>query len=97
LDPRRLELEITESVLILGDETAKKAIDGIVGLGCRLALDDFGQGYSNFGYLTGFPFGKVKLDKAFIDNIERRPNHRAIIKAVRHADRVNPPAASMAP
>ena len=58
-------------------------MDEIVGLGCGLALDDFGQGYATFGCLTNFPFKKVKLDKAFIDHIESRQDHRAIIKAVR--------------
>ncbi len=82
LDPRRLELEITESLLISGDEMTKKIVDGIIGLGCSLSLDDFGTGYSTFGYLTRYPFKKVKLDKGFIDHIETRPDHRAILKAV---------------
>lgn len=82
LDPRRLELEITESLLISGDDMTRKIVDGIIGLGCSLSLDDFGTGYSTFGYLTRYPFRKVKLDKGFIDHIETRSDHRAILKAV---------------
>lgn len=83
LDPRRLELEITENLVISSDDATKKAVDTIIGFGCSLALDDFGRGYSTFGYLISFPFRKVKLDKAFIDSIESRAEHRAIIGAVR--------------
>ncbi len=82
LDPRRLELEITENLLISSDELTKAAVEAIVGMGCSLALDDFGQGYSTFGYLINFPFRKVKLDRAFIDLIETRREHRAIIGAI---------------
>ncbi len=82
LDPRRLELEITENLLISSDDATKKAVETITGLGCSLALDDFGRGYSTFGYLISFPFRKVKIDRAFIDSIERKAEHRAIIGAV---------------
>jgi diguanylate cyclase (GGDEF)-like protein len=82
LDPRRLELEITENLLFSSDAATKAAVESIVAMGCSLALDDFGRGYSTFGYLTSFPFRKVKLDKDFIDSIETRPEHRAIIGAI---------------
>jgi diguanylate cyclase (GGDEF)-like protein len=82
LDPSRLELEITETLLISSDDATKKTIDAIIALGCSVALDDFGRGYSTFGYLVGFPFKKVKLDKTFIDHIENRAEHRAIIGAI---------------
>ncbi len=82
LDPRRLELEITENLLISSDAATKKAVETIVGFGCSLALDDFGRGYSTFGYLISFPFKKVKLDRSFIDAIESKAEHRAIIGAV---------------
>ncbi len=83
LDPRRLELEITENLLISGDDKTKQTVNDMIALGCSLALDDFGRGYSTFSYLVSFPFRKVKLDKAFIDGIETRVEHRAIIGAVR--------------
>ena len=83
LDPCRLELEITETLLISGDEKTKQTVSDMIALGCSLALDDFGRGYSTFSYLVSFPFKKVKLDKAFIDCIETRSDHRAIIGAVR--------------
>jgi diguanylate cyclase (GGDEF)-like protein len=82
LDPSRLMLEITENLVISGDATTKRAVADIIGLGCSLALDDFGRGYSTFGYLIDFPFKKVKLDKSFIDGLESQPAHRAIIRAV---------------
>ena len=82
LDPRRLELEITENLLFSSDTATKSAVEAIVGMGCSLALDDFGRGYSTFNYLISFPFRKVKLDKTFIDSIETRREHRAIIGAI---------------
>ena len=82
LDPSRLVLEITENLVISSDAATKRAVGDIVGMGCSLALDDFGRGYSTFGYLIDFPFKKVKLDKSFIDCLESRPAHRAIIRAV---------------
>ena len=82
LDPSRLELEITENLLISSDQATMQTIDSIIGLGCNLALDEFGRGYSTFSYLISFPFKKVKLDKSFIDNIETTPKHRAVIGAI---------------
>jgi diguanylate cyclase (GGDEF)-like protein len=82
LDPRRLDLEITESLLMSRDTATHEAIGRLVALGCSLSLDDFGAGYSTFGYLMAFPFRKVKLDKLFIDHIETRPQNRAILRAL---------------
>jgi EAL domain-containing protein (putative c-di-GMP-specific phosphodiesterase class I) len=82
LDARRLDLEITESLLITQDAATRRIVDGVVDMGCSLSLDDFGTGYSTFGYLISFPFKKVKLDKGFIEHLKTRPEHRAIIRAV---------------
>ena len=84
LDPSRLVLEITENLLIPGDDMTKRTVNDIVGLGCSLSLDDFGRGYSTFGYLISFPFKKVKLDKSFVDCLESEPTHRAIVSAISH-------------
>ena len=79
LDPRRLELEITEAVLIADDDAALVALNQLRELGVRIALDDFGTGYSSLSYLQRFPFDKIKIDRAFVNQIDRGTS---IIKAV---------------
>jgi EAL domain-containing protein (putative c-di-GMP-specific phosphodiesterase class I) len=79
LDPRRLELEITEAVLIADDDAALVALNQLRELGVRIALDDFGTGYSSLSYLQRFPFDKIKIDRAFVKQIDRGTS---IIKAV---------------
>ena len=66
LDPRRLELEITESVLLDARGTALAMLEGLREMGVRVSLDDFGTGYSSLGYLRSFPFDKIKIDQSFI-------------------------------
>ncbi len=79
LDPRRLELEITEAVLIADDDAALVALNQLRELGVRIALDDFGTGYSSLSYLQRFPFDKIKIDRTFVKELERGTS---IIKAV---------------
>ena len=82
LSPRRLELEITESVL-LGDNAATLAtLHQLRDLGIRIAMDDFGTGYSSLSYLRSFPFDKIKIDKAFVHDLADTVERTAIIKAV---------------
>jgi len=69
LSASRLELEITEAVLIRDDEAALAMLQHLHALGVRIALDDFGTGYSSLSYLQRFPFDKIKIDRCFIENI----------------------------
>ena len=78
----RLELEITESVLIGDFARALSILRRIKALGVRIAMDDFGTGYSSLSYLQSFPFDKIKIDRAFIANVHRNSQSAAIIRAV---------------
>jgi diguanylate cyclase (GGDEF)-like protein/PAS domain S-box-containing protein len=82
LSPERLELEITESVLIESHLEILPVIRQLKNLGISIALDDFGTGYSSLSYLTMFPFDKIKIDRSFVQNVMTRPECRAIISAV---------------
>ena len=82
LSPSRLELEITEGVLIGDFSRAVAILRRLKALGVRIAMDDFGTGYSSLSYLQSFPFDKIKIDKAFISNLERNPQSATIIRAV---------------
>ncbi len=82
LDPRRLELEITEAVLIADDDAALVALDQLRALGVHIALDDFGTGYSSLQYLQRFPFDKIKIDRSFVKEVTRNSGSASIIRAV---------------
>jgi EAL domain-containing protein (putative c-di-GMP-specific phosphodiesterase class I) len=82
LTPSRLELEITEGVLIGDFSRAVSILRRLKALGVRIAMDDFGTGYSSLSYLQSFPFDKIKIDQAFISNLERNPQSATIIRAV---------------
>ena len=82
LPPRRLELEITESVLFENEGRNVTMMHQLKNLGISIALDDFGTGYSSLSYLTMFPFDKIKIDKSFTLNMTRDPTSAAIIAAV---------------
>jgi diguanylate cyclase (GGDEF)-like protein len=79
--PERLELEITESVLISDTDFALDRLHKIKDLGVRIALDDFGTGYSSLSYLRAFPFDKIKIDQIFVKGLETSADNRAITKA----------------
>jgi diguanylate cyclase (GGDEF)-like protein len=82
LDPRRLELEITEAVLIADDDAALVALNQLRSLGVHIALDDFGTGYSSLSYLQRFPFDKIKIDRSFVKELACGTGSSSIIKAV---------------
>ena len=84
LSPDRLELEITEAVLIRDDEEALSVLHQLRDLGVRIALDDFGTGYSSLSYLRRFPFDKVKIDRSFVRDIAEAEGSSPIIEAVVH-------------
>jgi diguanylate cyclase len=81
-DPTRLELELTESVLLGNVDSAEAAMLRLKALGVRIALDDFGTGYSSLLYLRRYPFDKLKIDRSFVHSIEIAPDAAAIVHAV---------------
>lgn len=82
LDPTRLELEITESLLLTDSESTLEALHELRAMGVRISMDDFGTGYSSLSYLRSFPFDKIKIDRSFMRDLASRSDSQAIIKAV---------------
>ena len=82
LPPHRLELEVTETVLIQNSEATLAMLNELRALGVSIALDDFGAGYSSLGYLRKFPFDRVKIDKSFIDDLHLSGDATAIVRSV---------------
>ena len=80
--PDRLEIEITESVLMNDSESNLALLHRFKALGLRISLDDFGTGYSSLNYLRSFPFDKIKIDRCFVEDIAERADCQAIIHAV---------------
>ncbi len=82
LAPQRLELEITESVLLQDNEATLATLHQLRGLGVRIAMDDFGTGYSSLSYLRSFPFDKIKIDRSFVSELAEKSDCMAIVRAV---------------
>lgn len=82
LPARRLELEITETVLLRDTEATMVTLTQLKDLGTRIAMDDFGTGYSSLGYLQKFPFDKIKIDRSFVKDLLDKPESIAIVRAV---------------
>jgi len=82
LAPDRLELEITEGVLIEDFDRVLATLRRLKTLGVKISMDDFGSGYSSLSYLQAFPFDKIKIDRTFIVNLGRNPQSAAIVRAV---------------
>jgi diguanylate cyclase (GGDEF)-like protein len=82
LPASRLELEITEAVLMSDDDDALRILHQLRGIGVRIALDDFGTGYSSLSYLQRFPFDKIKIDRCFVTDIAEPGGSACIVRAV---------------
>ncbi len=81
-DPRRIELEITESVLIDDDKRAVHILGELKRMGFTIALDDFGTGYSSLSYLSRYPFDTLKIDRSFVANLGLAENARMIVRTI---------------
>jgi diguanylate cyclase len=77
-----IEVEITESLLVKDSAKVRGALERLRRLGCRIALDDFGTGYSSLAYITRFPPDRIKIDKAFVDKLDRSASDAAIANAI---------------
>jgi len=82
LDPKFIELELTESMLVQNTEVAIRRLNALKSLGVEIAIDDFGTGYSSLSYLQQFPFDILKIDRCFIRDITENPNNAAITRAI---------------
>jgi diguanylate cyclase (GGDEF)-like protein/PAS domain S-box-containing protein len=82
LDPRRLELEITESVLLTDSAGTLETLRALKTFGVRIAMDDFGTGYSSLSYLRSFPFDKIKIDRSFVSDVTSGGEAAAIVRAI---------------
>jgi diguanylate cyclase (GGDEF)-like protein/PAS domain S-box-containing protein len=82
LDPRCLELEITESVLLHAVDQTETVLRELKMIGVSIALDDFGTGYSSLSYLSRLPVDRIKIDRSFIQNLETNARDRSIVRAV---------------
>jgi diguanylate cyclase (GGDEF)-like protein len=82
LPPERLELEVTESLLLSDVEATITTLHRLRAIGIRICLDDFGTGYSSLSYLRSFPFDKIKIDQSFVKDLTAKEDSRAIVNAV---------------
>jgi diguanylate cyclase (GGDEF)-like protein/PAS domain S-box-containing protein len=82
LPASRLELEITESVLLLDNESTLATLHQLRKMGVRISMDDFGTGYSSLSYLRSFPFDKIKIDRSFVHDASSNEDSKAIIRSV---------------
>jgi diguanylate cyclase (GGDEF)-like protein/PAS domain S-box-containing protein len=82
LRPHRLDLEITESVLLERTDQVIAALYSLRALGARISMDDFGTGYSSLSYLRSYPFDKIKIDRTFVRDLKSNPQTLAIVRAI---------------
>jgi EAL domain-containing protein (putative c-di-GMP-specific phosphodiesterase class I) len=82
LSEDRLDLELTETILMDGDGLARAKLEKIRQTGVHLSLDDFGTGYSSLAYIKNFPIDKIKIDRAFVRDLESNLSSAAIIRAI---------------
>jgi EAL domain-containing protein (putative c-di-GMP-specific phosphodiesterase class I) len=82
LDPSRLELEMTESIMIGNTEMVLDTVRRLKAIGVKLSLDDFGTGYSSLSYLKRFPLDKLKIDQSFVRDMIHDADNAAIVRAI---------------
>jgi diguanylate cyclase (GGDEF)-like protein/PAS domain S-box-containing protein len=82
LAPRRLELEITETLLLEKSDHVLATLHALRALGVRISMDDFGTGYSSLSYLRSFPFDKIKIDRSFVRELDANADSQAIVRAI---------------
>ncbi|TXS96051.1 EAL domain-containing protein [Parahaliea maris] len=82
LDPRSLSLELTEGIAVESGDQPLNTMHGLKGLGVQLSIDDFGTGYSSLGYLSRFPLDELKIDRSFVDGVERENQQAALVAAI---------------
>ncbi|MHC2293902.1 putative signal transduction protein with EAL and GGDEF domain [Bradyrhizobium barranii subsp. barranii] len=82
LSPKRLELEITESIFLAETDANLAILHQLRELGVSISMDDFGTGYSSLSYLRSFPFDKIKIDRSFVKDLAQRPDCVAIVRAI---------------
>jgi EAL domain-containing protein (putative c-di-GMP-specific phosphodiesterase class I) len=82
VEPSRVVMEVTEGILIDNPLAAKARLERLRGLGVRLALDDFGSGYSSLAYLQQLPFDKLKIDRGFVAALDQSANAGVIVQAI---------------
>jgi EAL domain-containing protein (putative c-di-GMP-specific phosphodiesterase class I) len=82
LPPTRLELEITETLLLDKSELVTATLHALRALGVQISMDDFGTGYSSLSYLRSFPFDKIKIDRSFVHDIGDNTDSQAIVRAI---------------
>jgi diguanylate cyclase (GGDEF)-like protein len=82
LPPQRLDLEVTESVLMEESEATRAVVEGLRRARIGVALDDFGTGFASLAYLNDFPFSKIKIDRRFSQNVDQSPRTAAIIRGI---------------
>jgi diguanylate cyclase (GGDEF)-like protein len=83
LQPHRLELEITETVLLMNDEATMAKLKNFKNMGVCIVMDDFGTGYSSLSYLWKFPFDKIKIDRSFMESFEQSGRHvESVVKSI---------------
>jgi len=80
--PSLIEVEITETLLVKDSAAVRRALERLRELGCRISLDDFGTGYSSLAYITRFPPDRIKIDKAFVHNVDRSTRDGAIASTI---------------